>query len=172
MTLVRMGAVVAVVLAVGINSHLAYAAEPVLAAGAVFEDWTVECEQRPQDNRRICFLTQTLIATESKERLLKLSIGRFGAANELMAIGILPLGISIPAGVTLRVDGLAPTPLHVQRCTAEGCLAATALDKALADRLYAGKEIEIEIVPYGGREVSTIRIALRGYAAGYTALKL
>jgi invasion protein IalB len=58
---------------------------------------------------------------------------------------IAPLGVLLPAGVSLRIDDQDAGRLNFLRCLANGCIAQVALDEKLIDKLKNGKTATLGI---------------------------
>lgn len=155
----------AVLLSVAV--HGAHAApEP----GKVYQDWTVGCEQTSGAETQSCYIFQNLVLKEGGQRVLHIAVGHLSSNKKPAAIVTFPLGISLPPGVSIRIDAGETTKFGVERCHANGCIGAVALDPAMVDAMKAGKKAHIGFHDTNRREI-LIPISLSGFTAGYKSLR-
>jgi invasion protein IalB len=148
----------------------AVAAGPAEAAsknGQRFGSWVIRCPDKAKDD---CLLVQTL-AMSGGNRLMELSIGRVGTKGEHGALTMLPLGLHIPSGVIMVVDGKKQIPMTLLKCIQEGCQAVVPLDKTNIDLVRKAKSIDIGMVDEFSRKALTIGLDMEGLPAGLDALK-
>ena len=136
-------------------------ADSLPAKGKLFSDWIVDCE-KPADKKEICFLSQEQRTKEKNERVVKMSIGKFGPKEEMMMVTILPLGIAVQVGAALKVDAKDQVNMVVQQCTGEGCVATMMLDKSMVDGLRSAHDIKVGIMPFGGSQTVVIALSSIG----------
>ncbi len=136
-----------------------------------FEKWITECELSPDGKSEKCFASQTQVSKEHQQLILKFSLGRFGSKDEWAAVAILPLGISIPAGVAFKVDEGEPVTMQLQQCTGNGCLASVLLDKNLLTSIKKGKMLSVGVLPFGFPKPLGIPVDLQGCSAAVSALQ-
>ncbi|MBF0095851.1 MAG: invasion associated locus B family protein [Magnetococcales bacterium] len=137
----------------------------------VFEKWITECEVAPDGKAEKCFASQTQVSKDHQQLILKFSVGRFGNKDEWAAVAILPLGISIPAGVAFKVDDGEPITMQLQQCTGNGCLASVLLDKSLLTSIKKGKMLSVGVLPFGFPKTLGIPVDLQGCSAAVSALQ-
>ena len=92
--------------------------------GQTFEDWTARCEQAPGANLERCFIFQNLVLKESGKRLVHMAVGYLAANGQAAAVITMPLGISLPPGASISVDGGAPRSIVIESCDSDGCVGA------------------------------------------------
>ena len=81
---------------------------------------------------------------------------------------LLPLGILLPAGVTMQIDGGAELPHQVERCERQGCRIERVLEPDLLNRLKAGTKATVffqAVDPQGERQRLGVPISLLGFTA-------
>lgn len=150
------------------------AAEAAVKAGDRFEDWAVECHTFDKD-KTLCVLSQTITAAKTNQRIAKLSFRQNDPAVDPVFTAIVPLGIILPAGVAMVLStGQAQpvaVPLTVETCTPQGCIATTRVNAALLKVMQTADGFGIRFVPQPKAKPVTIKGSLKGFAAGYKALK-
>lgn len=108
-----------------------------------FGEWQMQCDP-PQGPARQCALVQTAspggnVGLYADVLLIKLEQGKL-----LMRI-IAPLGVLVPSGVGLSIDGSDVGTTGFSRCYISGCLADVLVDDALRKRLVAGKDAALTL---------------------------
>jgi invasion protein IalB len=147
-------------------------------AGKVFSDWVIDCEQAP-DGKQQCFASQTQTMQQPGQqqgqsqtgRLLKLSVGYIGAGGKPAMVAILPLGLYLPAGVAYQVEGQEQKPMVLQRCLAEGCIAAAELDEAVLGHMRKGKNLNVGFKGDANGQTLVIPVSLKGFDPAVRSIK-
>ena len=138
--------------------------------GQVFKDWTTRCETAPGSKVARCYIFQTIVLKESGKRLVHVAAGYLAADGQPAAVITLPLGISLPPGVTISIDGGEPKKVIVERCDTSGCVGAVALDDDLIASMKAGRQGRISFHD-GTRRRIAVPVSLMGFTAGFNALE-
>jgi len=144
----------------------ASAAEP--EDGASFKDWTVRCEAAEGQPSR-CAIVQRLLLKQQQKRILDVAVG-YMLDDKPAAFFVLPLGVSLPGGVSVTVDDGQPVRLRYERCDANGCLAPLALSQELIGALKGGRWARVAFFDPSGKEIS-VPVSLVGFTAGFNALR-
>ena len=137
--------------------------------GQTFKDWTTRCEQAPGTSTERCFIFQNLVLKESGRRLVHMAVGYLAADGQAMAVVTMPLGISLPAGASISVDGGPPREIVIERCDAGGCVGTVALIDRLITDLKRGREARISFHDGSGRRIA-VPLSLLGFTAGINSL--
>lgn len=151
----------------------ALAAGPTAAApeqGATFDNWTVGCEAVENEERTQCFIFQNLVLREGGQRVLHVAVGYLPDQDDPIALFTLPLGISLPPGASLQVDGGDPVRFPIERCEPEGCRAGLRLEEEVLDAFKKGTEVKVTFHDATRRPVS-VPLSLKGFMAGLRALR-
>lgn len=141
--------------------------------GTTFGDWIVECERPAAGAADKCFVSQYVSSTkpnETAQQMLKLSIGHLGPNDAAMAVAVLPLGISIPAGAAFRIDQHPAQPLILQECTQQGCMASADISADTVGAMADGEAMAVGIVVAGASETTAIPVSLKGFKDAFAAL--
>jgi len=132
--------------------------------GQVFGDWVARCATAG----KTCRVSQTQVG-EGGARLFEISFGKIGAKGEFGVVAMVPLGIQIPGGVAIQVDG-KQINMPVLQCLPNGCQAGTTLDDAATKLLEKAKSMLIGMLDANGKTV-TIAIQTKGLADGLQAIR-
>ena len=138
--------------------------------GQTFKDWTARCEQAPGANLERCFIFQNLVLKESGKRLVHMAVGYLAANGQAAAVITMPLGISLPPGASISVDGGAPRSIVIERCDSDGCVGAVTLSEQLVSDLKRGREARISFHD-GTRRRIAVPVSLLGFTAGFNSLQ-
>lgn len=134
-----------------------------------FKDWELRCEKPEGADEERCFLFQNVMLKKGNQQLLHVAVGYLQNVDRPVAVLTLPLGISLPPGVELKVDAGEPMPLQVEHCLAQGCRVLLGLDDKLLRILKAGNEARVTFHD-GARRPIAVPLSLMGFTAGFNAL--
>lgn len=158
---------------------LALAVLPVQAAETRrenFGDWGFICStpEAQEDADESCNLFQTaLLNNEESEgpgqRVLLTRIGYLDGNENAVLLITAPLGILLPMGITVEVEGHDPIRIPVQRCDAGGCLAYVVMEQPFIDAFKKGIEAKVTLYDAKRRGVA-IPLSLKGFTDGMEAL--
>jgi len=152
---------------------LALGAPPAAALpenGQKFKDWVAHCEKTGEGKPVQCFICQDLVLKKKKQRVLLIRIAIPPTRDDPIAVLTLPLGISLPPGVSVRVDDGKPVRVRVERCVASGCIAGFPLNKELLAAFKAGSKAFVTIHD-SRRKPATLPVSLSGFTAALTSLR-
>lgn len=133
-----------------------------------FKDWTVECEPANAKHGRRCVLAQNLRGKNGDKvrQLMSTVVGRFGGEVGFAILFTVPLGVFLPAGLVLEVDGGNDKKrLDYQFCTRSGCRAALKLDDHWLGRLKAGSKATVTIEGARHKDIA-LPLSLHGFTDG------
>ena len=142
------------------------------ADGQQFKDWTARCESAQDPDTGPCYLVQNLLLKSQKKRLLHVAVGFMqndAQGKQPAAFFTLPLGVSLPGGISLTVDSGKALRMRYERCDATGCLAPLALTEDLIKALKGGRWARVAFFDANRREVS-VPVSLLGFTAGFESL--
>ena len=138
--------------------------------GQQFRDWTARCETLPDGSKAPCYLVQIVLLKEDNQPLLHMAVRNQSAGEEPAAFISLPLGVSLPGGLSLMIDESQPLRLRYERCDRNGCHAPLPLDADLVNRLKGGRWARVSFFDTTRREVS-VPVSLLGFTAAFDSLR-
>ncbi len=146
---------------------LGVAAEP--EARRVFGQWSLRCEE-PKDGQERCSIVQDVVTRASGQRVVRAAIGLVPGGADPIALFTLPLGISLPPGVSLRIGSGEPVHFPIERCEAEGCRGFLKLGAELLEALKRAGSVELS---FHDRQRQPIRVplSLDGFSPALEALR-
>ncbi len=157
-----------------ISAALAFASLPGHSQenGQKFKDWSARCETPKGAKHESCFIFQRLVTKKDDGfvPVLHVLVGHITPDDEPGLFATVPLGVSLPPGVQLSIDGDAPVSFGYSHCSNQGCLAALALSDALIAKLKAGRNAVVTFYTGSHKPVS-ITVSLQGFTAGFNSLR-
>lgn len=151
---------------------LSFVAPPALAQSATertFQSWVVRCET-PASGATRCRMVKVVRLKGSGQRLVRVVIALAEGAQQPVAAVLLPLGVYLPAGLTIRVDEGEALRVPIERCTNAGCEARIQIVDALLKQLRAGTQVTYGFQD-GARKDIAIPATLSGFTSAYAELK-
>jgi len=153
----------------GVLTLVAASGGPRAAAPQIFEDWRLQCEKPEGADEDRCVLFHNIMLKKGNQQLLNVAVGYLQNVDRPVVVLTLPLGISLPLGVELKVDGGKPMSLQVEHCLERGCKVLLGLDDKLLATLKAGHQAQVTFYD-GARRPIGVPVSLLGFTAGFNAL--
>ncbi|CAA6604162.1 conserved exported hypothetical protein [Rhodospirillaceae bacterium LM-1] len=164
--------IIAATAALSLAAPAVMAADPSSAAKPQqFEKWEVTCEKHAVAKVERCIVTQVQTLKAGGPKLIQVTIGRLGPQGEPVIVTALPLGIFIPGGATLKIEGMAPIPLTITQCTAVGCMAQAQLSDQTLATMSEAKRMVVSVQPVGAVQPLDINLQTEGMKAALAKLK-
>ena len=152
---------------------LAFALSPVHAqqdsVRGEYGWWQLRCSTPPGASSEQCVLIQNVVADDRPE--LGLSVVAFKTADRtarILRIQV-PLGVLLPNGLGLHIDGTDMGRAYFVRCFSDGCYAEVILEDQLLDSLKAGTEATFTVFDTPEEGIG-IPVDLAGFSEGFDAL--
>jgi len=131
--------------------------------------WSIICDTPAGATSEQCVMMQNVVAEDRPEMGLSVVVLRT-ADNKAEILRVLaPLGVLLPNGLGLNVDGKDIGRAYYVRCFQDGCYAEVILEKPLLDTLKSGTSATF-IVFQTPEEGIGIPVDLKGFADGFAAL--
>lgn len=132
-------------------------------------DWQLSCDTPPGASFEQCAIIQNVTAEDQPNVGLSVIVLKT-ADNQARLLRVLaPLGVLLPNGLGLNVDGTDMGRVAFVRCLPNGCVAEVVMDDALLATLSKGSSA-IFIVFKTPEEGIGIPVSLNGFAEGFDAL--
>ena len=149
-----------------------FATNSSFAQGAVKSShgaWSMVCETPPGASSEQCALMQNVVAQDRSEVGLSVVILRTAdGKSEIMRV-LAPLGVLLPNGLGLNVDGKDIGRAYFVRCFQDGCYAEVILEGQLLEDLKKGTTATF-IVFQTPEEGIGIPVDLSGFSDGYAKI--
>jgi len=108
-------------------------------------DWETRCETPPGAAYEQCAAVLSVVDQDRPNLTLVVIVLNTADRKARLMRVIAPLGVLLPAGVSLRIDDSDAGRLNFLQCLANGCIAQLALDEKLLDKLKTGKTATLGI---------------------------
>jgi invasion protein IalB len=150
------------------------AAAPLTRPVEKFDDWFKECEMVTDEKGEqieICQISQTLIDKDSDQPMMKIAVGYVPDKDQPVAVITLPLGIFLPPGIELQIDGKGKVGrLPINTCLPSGCQAGVQLDEEFVGRMKQGNQMTVTFGNPQGKGVAA-PVSLKGFTAGLASVE-
>ncbi len=138
--------------------------------GEIFGHWRIRCAKPHVNGPMICEMFQNVVVEEARNPLLQAIIGYAPGGNQPAAAFIFPLGMSLPPGVTLKIDAGEPMRLAVERCEPRGCIVELPLVPQLLKAMKAGNKGSLTVHDARRRPLD-LPISFQGFTKAINTLK-
>ena len=131
--------------------------------------WQLRCSTPPGAANEQCVLIQNVVADDRPE--LGLSVVAFRTADrsaQMLRIQV-PLGVLLPNGLGLHIDGEDMGRAYFVRCFGDGCYAEVILEEPLLSSLKEGAEATFTVFDTPEEGIG-IPVDLNGFTDGFNAL--
>jgi invasion protein IalB len=163
------GAVLSVALACGSALAQAPAAQaPGRPEAKQFDDWAVRCF--PVQSPSPCDMFQEVANQQRNQRILAISIAYVPSMDRYALQVTVPLGISIPKGLSMQTDSYTSPTLRYRRCDRDGCYVETGVDKSVIEGLAKSSpdgKAKVNITGDSNGKSVGITFFLKGFVAAH-----
>src|SRR5690606_13257472 len=145
---------------------------PGLGQGAVraqHGDWQMSCDTPPGASSEQCAIIQNVTAEDQPNVGLSVIVLKTADRQAQLLRVLAPLGVLLPNGLGLNIDGTDIGRVAFVRCLPNGCVAEVVLDEELIRTLSDG-ETAIFVVFKTPEEGVRIPVSLNGFAEGFAEL--
>ncbi|MGI9465339.1 MAG: invasion associated locus B family protein [Aestuariivirgaceae bacterium] len=138
--------------------------------------WTLTCEknevkQPDGTSKKPCAMVQSTQHPERKSialTLILLKSEKDGKPNTMMRV-MAPIGVFLPTGIALEIDGAAVGRVPFTRCLPQVCIAFAEASPPTLEKLKKGGKANFIIYEGPGRGMS-LELSLKGFTAGLKKL--
>lgn len=165
--LLRFAAVLGLVAAVSPIAGSASFAQGVVKAQ--YGDWQMSCDTPPGASFEQCAIIQNVTAEDQPNVGLSVIVLKTADRQARLLRVLAPLGVLLPNGLGLNIDGTDIGRVAFVRCLPNGCVAEVVLDDELINKLSTGKTA-IFVVFKTPEEGIGIPVSLNGFSDGFGQL--
>jgi invasion protein IalB len=132
--------------------------------------WQVSCRTPPGAKEEKCALLQSVTAEDRPNvGLTVMFYKEIGAEKKLMRV-VVPLGVLLPTGLGLKIDGQDFGNAPFLKCTSRGCVAEVVLEDDLIGKMKKGTTAMFIIFDTPEAGIG-IPVALQGFGDAFRNLK-
>ena len=151
---------------------LALAGGAAIGQGVVraqFGDWQMSCDTPPGASFEQCAIIQNVMAENQPNVGLSVIVLKTADQQARLLRVLAPLGVLLPNGLGLNVDGKDMGRVAFVRCLPNGCVAEVVLDDKMVETLSTGTDA-IFVVFKTPEEGIGIPVSLNGFKDGFAQL--
>jgi invasion protein IalB len=135
-----------------------------------FGDWGKQC-QSSAEGKEVCYIFQKTTNKDDGKIVLMVRLAYKPGENNPSIVATVPLGVLLPAGAALMLEGAEPVKMPFLTCAANGC---TTLGTPLPDDLVAamkkGDKASVRVATFN-KQVVSLPMSLKGFTKGLEAIK-
>ncbi len=133
-------------------------------------EWVSRCASEARQGTLECVVEQTAVLQKTGQLVAAVSI-RVPADTHQPSLAVqIPVGLFLPAGVTLQIDEKKPLNLTLQTCDLKGCYAATPISPELLADLKAGKKLAVSFQNLTKENIS-VPLQLANFSQAYQKIQ-
>ena len=136
---------------------------------AQYGDWQMSCDTPPGASFEQCAIIQNVTAEDQPNVGLSVIVLKTADRQARLLRVLAPLGVLLPNGLGLNIDGTDMGRVAFVRCLPNGCVAEVVMDDALLKQLSNGKTA-IFVVFKTPEEGIGIPVSLNGFKDGFANL--
>ena len=136
---------------------------------AQYGDWQMSCDTPPGASFEQCAIIQNVTAEDQPNVGLSVIVLKTADQQARLLRVLAPLGVLLPNGLGLNVDGKDMGRVAFVRCLPNGCVAEVVLDDAMIATLSKGKDA-IFVVFKTPEEGIGFPMSLKGFGEGFDKL--
>ena len=136
---------------------------------AQYGDWQMSCDTPPGASFEQCAIIQNVMAEDQPNVGLSVIVLRTADREARLLRVLAPLGVLLPNGLGLNVDGKDMGRVAFVRCLPNGCIAEVELDEDIIKVLSEGTDA-IFVVFKTPEEGIGIPVSLNGFKDGFAQL--
>ena len=131
--------------------------------------WSIVCDTPPGASAEQCVLMQNVVAADREEFGLSVVVLKTADKKAQILRVLAPLGVLLPNGLGLNIDGNDIGRAYFVRCFTDGCYAEVILEESLIKALEDGSNATFYVFQTPEEGIG-IPISLNGFSAGFDAL--
>ncbi|MEO0496446.1 MAG: invasion associated locus B family protein [Pseudomonadota bacterium] len=131
--------------------------------------WAVVCDVPPGAASEQCALMQNVVSAEREEVGLSVVVLKTADRQGRLLRVLAPLGVLLPVGLRLNIDGKDIGRAYFVRCFQDGCYAEVELAGELLEVLQAGRTATFSVFQTPEEGIG-IPVDLTGFKDGFAAL--
>ena len=129
--------------------------------------WGVQCNNT--GDRLQCAALMNVVSAGDGQRILSVSLQESEGDNNPTLIVQLPLGLNLPRGIDLSVDGGTAETYTINTCLQTGCFVVQEADQSLIDQMIAGETLSVVMESSSGDETQ-LDLSLAGFSVAIDRL--
>jgi invasion protein IalB len=174
LTELRLAAAAAMLSLVTVGATAQEASPPAVggdtAAAGQRENWASRCVAIGRDAALECSIEQRLIMQTTSQLVAAVTVRMPSDTRRPVMMLQTPLGLYLPAGVTIDIDGAGEQKFELQTCDNNGCYAGNPVSDDLIASMMRGQNLNIRFQNLN-RQPVTVTATLSGFTAAYQRIR-
>ncbi len=135
-----------------------------LTKNSIRPGWVSHCTGKSLN--RDCNIEHTISLGKNGQRLISVIVRVSPGASQPGLMLHLPVGLYLPAGVTIQLEGQEPEQFKVQTCDVQGCYAGTAVSPFMLSALNSGRHLTVAFQNMSRTRIK-VPVPLKGFKRAY-----
>lgn len=152
------------------ESKVAGQAAPMPETRAAAPVWKSRCASATRQSVPECVVEQTAVLDKTGQMIANISVRLPPTTGEPVMMVHVPVGLFLPAGISVQIDEQAPMQLVVQTCDLKGCYAGSQISPAMLGAMKAGKRLAIGFQNIS-KQTITVPLTLAQFADSYQRIQ-
>jgi len=148
----------------------AEASPPAAGAADSQPTWSSQCNAEGRSETLDCAVVHRLFITNTGQLIGSVTIRMPGDTREPVMMIQTPIGLFLPAGVSIDVDEKNPQRFELQTCDGNGCYAGSPVSDDLLASMRKGQKFNIKFQGLKKQEIK-LQLSLAGFAAAFDKIK-
>jgi invasion protein IalB len=132
--------------------------------------WGTRCATDSRGGTLDCAVEQRMFLTQTGQLVATVTVRVPADTRSPVIMVQVPLGLFLPAGIKLSIDGGAEEAMPLQTCEASGCYAGGQISENLLSSLKRGATLSIKFENLQ-RQPVTVPVQLTGFTAAYSRIE-
>lgn len=132
--------------------------------------WSVGCAAAERAAALSCAIEQRVFVANTGQLIGSVSVRVPDDTNGPVITIITPLGLFLPAGVSIAIDEDPAQTLEVQTCDARGCYAQSPVSENLLGKMFKGKQLNVRFQDMSKRPIN-LQLSLTGFTDAFAKIK-
>lgn len=137
--------------------------------GKIYDSWRIQCNSAT-GAPSACRMFQNVVVKDSREPILRFFVGYTEESTAPIGLFVVPLGINLPSGITLKIDDGQTYELTVEVCLPNGCQVRFGFDENFLNLFRRGNGATVSFFG-GNRQPFDIPVSLKGFTAALEAIQ-
>jgi len=144
--------------------------QPVVAQQAdAAPPWLIGCSNQADATVLTCEMSQSIVLTEGNQRLATVAFVKQAGEAPVTGVFTLPVGVFLPAGLTILVDESELGKLDFNSCDGQGCYASAPAEFDWVQAMQSGTQLSLAIAR-GDGEILNFGFDLTGFSEIYEVM--
>ena len=132
--------------------------------------WSLRCASATRQSVPECAIEQTAILDKTGQMLASVSVRLPPSSGQPVMMVHVPVGLFLPAGISIQIDEQAPVQLVIQTCDLRGCYAGAPILAEMLKAMKSGKRLAIGFQNLS-KQAITVPLTLTQFAESYQRIQ-